>query len=181
MLITCSAIMLLVFVMRQKIDGISLLEPTISELSWDDYRASCGILAFLANPRESWMKFNKDYRYLNINWSGYIAKITVNANTHDSINDHSCGLFLKMVPDDFENAISLVVMFDKELYDLHKNTLMRAEIGQKVEFNATLIGMGTDRNLPHLHGLGVKLLNDKITITEELTSFGRYGPAEGNS
>eukprot|EP00826_Nyctotherus_ovalis_P015645 TRINITY_DN14466_c0_g1_i24.p1 TRINITY_DN14466_c0_g1~~TRINITY_DN14466_c0_g1_i24.p1 ORF type:complete len:298 (+),score=45.72 TRINITY_DN14466_c0_g1_i24:725-1618(+) len=174
---TCSVIILLVFVMKHKIAGIDL-QPTISNITWDDYRANCGTMAFLSNPREAVLKFLKDYKYMNVNWSGFVAKITVNANNHEEVDEHACALYIMMVPDDFENAVSFVVMLDKQLYNYHKNILANIEIGHKIEFNATLMGIGTDNNLMHLHGLGVKLLGEKREIPGELTSFGRYGPTE---
>jgi hypothetical protein len=181
LLITCITLMLLVFVMKQKIGEFSRSQPAISKITWDEYRANCGTLAFIGNPKEAWLKFQRDYKYQNVNWRGYIAKITVNVNSHTNIDDHSCILYLKMIPDDFENAISLSVTFDKELYDLHKNTLASISIGQKIEFNATLVDMGTDQHLQHLHGLGMRVIDEKMEIPDELTSFGRYGPRERNS
>jgi len=156
-------------------------EPRISELTWDEYRANCGVAAVLNNPREAWVKFQKDYIYQNVNWRGYIVKITVNVNSHKNADGHSCILYLKMIPDDLDSVVSLSVTLDRELYDLHKNALASISIGQKIEFNATLIEIGTDLHLPHLHGLGIKVLDDKIKIPDELTSFGRYGPGEDNS
>ena len=178
LLITCGSILALFMLVKYNMHNISRFEPKISSLSWDEYRRNCGILAFLSNPREAWMKFGKEYQFLNVEWSGYIIKLTVNANSHEGAAEHSCIIFMKMVPDDFENSISLVVSFDLELYEVNKNALSKTKIGDKIKFNATLIGMGTDKELPHLHGLGIKILNENMQIPEGMTSYGRYAPTE---
>ena len=173
--ITCAAAVALTFVVRYKILTYSGYEQTISTLSWEDYRKHCGVLAFLSNPMAAVSKFHRDYRFLNIKWQGYIAKLMVNANNHEDDVKHSFVVFLKMQPDDFENAVSLALSFDKELYNKNKELIATTRIGDKIEFNATLIDMGTDIKLSHLHGLGVKILpNEHIEIPESLAYYGRY-------
>ena len=153
-------------------------EPRISKLSWEEFKANSGTLAFLANPQKVWAKFTREYQYTNVNWAGYIAKMTVNSNNHEHEDEHACLIFIKMIPDEFENGVSLVVTLNRELYDKHKIMLSNAKLGDKLSFNGTLMMLGTDRQIIHLHGIGVKLLGEHIDIPKEMAFYGRYGPME---
>lgn len=172
---TCIAMVVLVVVIKHKTE----LPPTVHELAlsgigWEDYRKECGIQAFLNNPQVAIDKFMRKYKDRVVGWSGFIIKMMVNTNNHDHDEEHSCIVFIKMVPDDYDHTISLMVALNRQLYERNKLLLSGAKNGDKIAFNATLIGPGTDRQLFHLHALGVGLLPGHMEFPKNMVCYGRY-------
>lgn len=175
LLVTVVGLIILLITLKTKISSLESFAPKITNITWPEYRSKCGIIAFLSNPDVTYQYFLKHYQNANIYWEGYIVKLTTNANNHEDDPEHALIIFIRMIPDDIENGVSLIVALNKNLYNKHKEILAETKIGDKIGFNATLIGIGTDRQFLHLHGLGVKLLlNEHIEIPHEIPSYGRY-------
>ncbi len=175
--VTSGAAIVLFLVARHRIMEAQFapqVSVAVTSIQWDEYRKNCGLQAFLSEPQKAVNTFMRDYRFEVVGWSGYIANIIVNANNHEHGEDHTCIILVKMQPDDYNHTISLALALSKRVYERHKLELSQAHNGDRLDFNATLMGIGTDRQLFHLHAAGVKLSGEHVDLPKNMVAYGRY-------
>lgn len=80
-----------------------------------------------------------------------------------------------MDPDDKdENGPSVGLTVSEYMSETHLEQIAALEPGDKVYFNATLVGMGDSAHLHHLHTFGIKWGQGKHEIASHIHNTGRY-------
>lgn len=69
---------------------------------------------------------------------------------------HSLAILVKMDPDDKDvNGPSIGLTFSEQISQENLDIIQQLEPGDKIHFNATLVGMGDPAHLHHLHTFGI--------------------------
>ena len=88
---------------------------------------------------------------------------------------HSLAILVKMDPDDKDtNGPSLGLTVSESISETHLDVISALEPGDKIYFNATLVGMGDLSHLHHLHTFGIKRGEGKHEIQSHMHDIGRY-------
>lgn len=158
----------------------------ISNLQWADFRDDCGYHAFVTKPREAIRVFDGKYLGKGVNWDGYIVQ--VNALNEDSLEHfhHASSILVKMVPDDkAEDDSSLALTLSENMTEQYKEELMQLGVGDHINFNATIVGLGDRNHLHHLHLFGLEKIPGTAHVNLHTHKNGRYkirkendGPSE---
>lgn len=150
-------------------------ERPITNLKWADYKEDCGFFAFTSKPREAIRLFDGKYAGRGVNWEGYIVQ--VNAMNEDSLAHfhHASSILVKMVPDDkSEDDASLALTLSEHMTDEYKEDLMQLNVGDHINFNATIVGLGDRSHLHHLHVFGFKKVDGTAHVNLHVHYNGRY-------
>lgn len=150
-------------------------ENTISDISWADYRDDCGFMSFTKEPRKTIRKFDRQYAGRGVNWDGYIVQ--VNALSEDSLAHfhHASSLLVKMVPDDkSEDDASLALTLSERMTEKYKEELLQLNVGDHINFNATIVGLGDRNHLHHLHTFGLEKVEGTAHVNLHVHYNGRY-------
>ena len=116
----------------------------ISDITWNQYRESCGYEAYKQSPNKAAIKFDRNFYGKGISWKGYV--IRVNLNEEDQLNFayHAATILVKMEPGEMEGTSSadLGLSISERVLKMYKSEIDSLEKGDEVEFNATIQSMG---------------------------------------
>lgn len=169
--VTCAIVLFLLLT-----SGVDLREERpLTDVKWPDYRDDCGFFAFTKNPRETIRTFDRKYAGRGVAWDGYIVQ--VNALNEDSLSHfhHASSILVKMVPDDkSEDDASLALTLSENMTEKYKDELMQLNVGDHVNFNATIVGLGDRSHLHHFHAFGIKKIQGSAHVNLHVHYNGRY-------
>jgi hypothetical protein len=151
-------------------------ERAISDVKWTDYRDDVGYFSFLKSPRYAIRTFDRKYSGKGVSWEGYIVQ--VNALNEDSLAHfhHASSILIKMVPDDKSvDDASLALTLSENMTEKFKEQLMQLDVGDHINFNATVVGLGDQGHLHHLHCFGLEKVEGSAHVNLHTHSYkGRY-------
>lgn len=98
------------------------------------------------------MVFNDKYENNIINWSGFFAEAKQQQRSLFGLNNsHHLSILVKMEPSESTIFADLVLSVSTELYEANKIFYDSLKKGDGIDFDATLLGLGNEFKMHHLH------------------------------
>ena len=138
-----------------------------SAASWREYLDDCGAEVTLKNPIGANMAFQKKYENREVNWDGYLVKMIANQGAWWT-GGHAATLLVKMQPSESDVHADIILSFDDGELNQFAIPLSALERGSHFAFKATLVTMGNEHRLHHMHCSSLSLLEDKMDIPEHI-------------
>lgn len=150
-------------------------ERPITSITWRTFKEECGFDAFRKEPRKTIHNFDRTFSGKGISWEGYIVQ--VNSLSEESLAHfyHASSILVKMIPDDKSaDDASLALTLSEHMTEKYKNELLQLDVGDHIKFNATIIGLGDQNHLHHLHSFGFKKIEGSAHVNLNSHYQGRY-------
>ena len=141
-----------------------------STASWTEYLQDCGGDVVLKNSIRANLAFQAKYENREVAWdgmryAGYLVKLAENHGAWWT-GGHAATLLVKMSPSESEVHADIILSFDDDELRVFAPVLSTLERGSHFAFNATLVTMGNEHRLHHLHCNWVEQLPGKMNIPE---------------
>jgi hypothetical protein len=138
-----------------------------SAASWSEYLQDCGADVVLKNPIRANLAFQTKYEAREVSWDGYLVKLAQNQGAWWT-GGHAATLLVKMQPSESEVHADIILSFDDDELQEFSTALSTLERGSHFAFNGTLVTMGNEHRLHHMHGHSLHPLEGKMTIPEHV-------------
>ena len=114
------------------------------------------------------MTFNEKYENNIINWSGYFAEVKSKQQSGFNLfdNDHHLSILVKMSPSESQIFADLVLSVSSSFYRENKKMLDALKKGDGIDFEAVLVGQGTEFKMHHLHAKNINKNNTFKQLSE---------------
>lgn len=120
--------------------------------SWRDYLNDCGGENVIENFVHTKMVFNEKYENNIVRWSGFFAEVKEKQKSFFGMNNkHHLSILVKMEPSESAVFADLVLSVSSENYEKNKEVYDSLKKGQGIDFEATLISLGNEFKMHHLH------------------------------
>lgn len=103
------------------------------------------------------------YEGNSVTWDGYIMKIKENT-AYLFKGEHAVIILAKMFPSESETQADLILSMDDSELEDYKIQLSSLDTGSHFAFNGTLISIGTEHKLHHMHCHSIEKLEGSIVI-----------------
>lgn len=138
-----------------------------SAASWNEYLQDCGAEVVLKNPIRANLAFQTKYENREVSWDGFLVKLSENRGAWWN-GGHAATLLVKMQPSESDVHADIILSFDEDELGEYAGALSTLERGAHLAFNATLVTMGNEHRLHHMHCSGVRPLEGKMHIPEHI-------------
>ena len=87
---------------------------------------------------------------------------------------HSTTIMIKMDPEEMEHGPDLGLSLSERVLAKHKDEIDQFHKGDHIQFNATLLSMGDQQHLHHLHAFDIKKIPGHKDVEAHIHATGRY-------
>ena len=121
--------------------------------TWEDFLKDCGGEQVIENFVHTKMVFNDKYENNVVNWSGYFADVKKKDKSLLGLSDeHFLTIFVKMEPSESSIFADLVLSISTKMYEKNRDFYDLLKKGEGISFEATMVGLGNEFKMHHLHG-----------------------------
>ena len=114
------------------------------------------------------MVFNDKYENNIISWNGFFAEVKERQKSFFGFNnEHHLSILVKMEPSESSIFADLVLSVSTNMYQANKAFYDGLKKGDGIDFDATLVGLGNEFKMHHLHAKKVKT-NDTYKALAEI-------------
>lgn len=144
---------------------------TISGLTWDEFIEDCSAENIIKNKELVQQTFYFKYYGQIIAWEGFLMKAQINEGWFQG--EHAATLLVKMHPSESEIYADLLLTLSREDFLETKAVIVTLDRGDKFAFNATLIAVGDEETIHHLHAHQLRKMDGNIDIPYEMRNRNR--------
>ena len=133
------------------------VESVRIQTAWPEFLVDCGGEQVIENFVHTKMVFNDKYENNIINWSGYFAEVKEKQKSFLGLNnEHHLSILVKMEPSESTIFADLVLSVSTRMYEANKEFYDSLKKGDGIDFEATLVGLGNEFKMHHLHAKKVQ-------------------------
>ena len=133
------------------------IESKSIRTTWPEFLQDCGGEQVIENFVHTKMVFNDKYENNIIHWQGYFAEVKEKQKSFFGLNnEHHLSILIKMEPSESAIFADLVLSVSSTVYEADKTFFDSLRKGDGIDFDATLVGLGNEFKMHHLHAKRVK-------------------------
>jgi len=130
----------------------------------------------MKNPRMTFRTFELNYFGQQVSWDGYVVRVNLNEDDPLSMAYHSTNIMVKMEQSDTSDGQGpdLGITFSEMGLERNSEVIEGLKIGDHIQFNGTIVGLGDTHHLHHLRAFGIQKLPGHKDVWAHTHHTGRY-------